>query len=121
MCPANSLFVFPYDDKMEKRAFQWANTFASAPGSYCIVNLLVLEVDNVEWHDSRNYEDLCFLLGNCKVGMRDKNVNKDDLCNRYWLEKCNMEELFIEGLVNKARVISIEPYIVTHNGIRKLE
>lgn len=53
--------------------------------------------------------------------MRDKNVNEDDLCNRYWLEKCNMEELFIEGLVNKAKVISIEPYIVTHNGIRKLE
>ena len=56
----NSLFVFPYDDKMEERAFQWANTFASTPVSYCIVNLLVLEVDNVEWHDSRNYEDLCF-------------------------------------------------------------
>ena len=117
----NSLFVFPYDDKKEERAFQWANTFASTPVSYCIVNLLVLEVDNVEWHDSRNYEDLCFLLGNYKVGMRDKKVNKDDLCNRYWLEKCNMEELSIEGLVNKARVISIEPYIVTHNGIRKLE
>ena len=117
----DSLFVFPYDDKKEERAFQWANTFASTPVSYCIVNLLVLEVDNVEWHDSRNYEDLCFLLGNCKVGMRDKNVNKDDLCNRYWLEKCNMEELSIEGLVKKARVISIAPYIVTRNGIRKLE
>ena len=38
----NSLFVFPYDDKKEERAFQWANTFASAPGSYCIVNLLAI-------------------------------------------------------------------------------
>lgn len=43
----NSLFVFPYDDKKEERAFQWANTFASTPVSYCIVNLLILEVDNV--------------------------------------------------------------------------
>lgn len=117
----DSLFVFPYDDKMEKRAFQWANTYAQTPDSSCIVNLLVLEVDNVEWHESRNYEDLCFLLGNYKVGMRDKKVNEDDLCNRYWLEKCNMEELSIEGLVKKARVISIVPYIVTRNVIRKLE
>ena len=117
----NSLFVFPYDDKKEERAFKWASTYAPIPGSSYIVNLLVLEVDNVEWHDSRNYEDLCFLLGNYKVGMRDKKVNKDDLCNRYWLEKCNMEELSIEGLVKKARVISIVPYIVTRNVIRKLE
>lgn len=32
----------------------------------------------------------------------------------------NMEELSIEGLVNKARVIGIVPYIVTHNKISKL-
>lgn len=116
----NSLFVFPADDKLDERAFHWASTYAPLPDSSCVVSLLELEVDNVEWHDSRNYEDLCFLLSGFKCGMRDITANEDDLCKKYWVGKCNMEELSIEGLVNKARVIGIVPYIVTHNKISKL-
>lgn len=94
--------------------------YAPLPDSSCVVSLLELEVYNVEWHDSRNYEDLYFLLSDFKYGMRDMKVNEDDLCKKYWVGKCNMEELSIEGLVNKARVIGIVPYIVTHNKIGKL-
>ena len=116
----NSLFIFPADDKLEERAFHWASTYAPLPDSSCVVSLLELEVYNVEWHDSQNYEDLYFLLSDFKYGMRNMKVNEDDLCKKYWVGKCNMEELSIEGLVNKARVIGIVPYIVTHNKIGKL-
>ena len=58
----NSLFVFPYDDKKEERAFQWASTYAPTPGSSSQVYLLELDVDKVEWHDSRCYENLYFLI-----------------------------------------------------------
>lgn len=36
------------------------------------------------------------------------------------LENAIWKSFFIEGLVNKARVIGIVPYIVTHNKISKL-
>ena len=58
----NSLFVFTADDKLEQRAYHWASTYAPLPNSSCVVSLLELEVDNIEWHDSRNYEDLCFSI-----------------------------------------------------------
>lgn len=117
----NSLFVFPNDDKMEERVFQWASTYAPNPGSSCQVYLLELDVDKVEWHDSRYYEDLYFLLNGMKCCMQNKTAIKEELCKEYWIGKCDMEELSIEGLVNSAKVLSVTLYTVTHNNIRKLE
>ena len=117
----DSIFVFPYDNQVEERAFQWASTYVPEPGSLCTVNLLELEVDNVEWHDSRDYEDLYYLLNNFRKGMRDQAASKEKLYTNYWCGKCNMKELSIEGLVNSAKVISKTPYMVTHNKIMKIE
>lgn len=113
----NSLFVFPYDDKLEERAFQWARTYAPNPDSSCPIYLLELDVDKVEWHDVVYYEDLCFLLNDEKRGMSDITANKDELCKKYWQGICGMNEVSIEGLVNSAKVVSVTPCKVTHNKI----
>lgn len=115
-----SLFVFPNDDKLEERAFQWANTYVPNPGSSCQVYLLELEVDKVEWHDSSFYEDLFFLLNGRKYGMRDRTSTADSLCSKYWSELSDISEITTEGLIEKGIISKITPYVVTHNKIEKI-
>lgn len=117
----NSLFVFPKDEKLQERAFQWARTFAPTPSSSCVVNLLELEVDNVEWHDVRFYEDLCFLLDDKKYEMRNSVSTKESLSEEYWQGNCDMGVIDVEGLVEKGKVVAITSYLVTHNNIKELE
>ena len=116
----NSLFVFPNDDKLEERIFHWASTYAPNPTSSCQVYLLDLEVDKVEWHDSRYYEDLYFLLNGMKYGMRDITLTKEILGFYYWNGKCDVSDITTEGLVEKGIVSKITPYVVTHTKIDKL-
>ena len=99
----NSLFVFPYDDKKEERAFQWASTYAPTPGSSCQVYLLVLDVDKVEWHDSRCYENLYFLLNGKKYGMSDRTSADELLCSNYWRGMSDISEIATEGLIEGAK------------------
>lgn len=95
----NSLFVFPYDDKKEERAFQWASTYAPTPGSSCQVYLLELDVDKVERHDSRCYENLYFLLNGKKYGMSDRTSADELLCSNYWRGMSDISEIATEGLI----------------------
>jgi len=116
----NSLFVFPNDDKLEERIFHWASTYAHNPTSSCQVYLLDLEVDKVEWHDSRYYEDLYFLLNGMKYGMRDRTSAAELLCSDYWRGMSDISEIATEGLIEKGVVSKITSYIVTHNKIEKI-
>ena len=95
----NSLFVFPNDDKMEERAFQLASTYAPTPSSSCQVYLLELDVDKVEWHDSRCYENLYFLLNGKKYGMSDRTSAAELLCSNYWCGMSDISDIATEGLI----------------------
>ena len=99
----NSLFVFPNDDKLEERIFHWASTYAPNPTSSCQVYLLDLEVDKVEWHDSRYFENLYFLLNGKKYGMSDRTSAAELLCSDYWRGMSDISEIATEGLIEGAK------------------
>ena len=95
----NSLFVFPNDDKLEERIFHWARTYAHNPTSSCQVYLLDLEVDKVEWHDSRYFEKVAlswFDAGARSIYTIDKIDTLSDLEGKVirTQENDKMEEIF---------------------------
>lgn len=113
----DSLFVFPKDGSLDERAFQWAQTFAAIPGDSCEAYLLELEVNDVEWHDSRYYEDLCFLLGGRRYGMSNINATKESLAEAYWTKNCDMKVIEVEGLIDKGNVVDMIPCLILHNSV----
>lgn len=115
----NSLF-FPNDDKLEERIFHWASTYAPNPTSSCQVYLLDLEVDKVEWHDYRYFENFYFLLNGKKYGMSGRTSAAELLCSDYWRGMSDISEIATEGLIEKGGVSKITSYIVTHNKIEKI-
>lgn len=75
----NSIFVFNGYSIVEQ-SVHWMSIKTSCQSTVCQCYLLELEVsdNDVEWHDSKYYEDLCFLIKkNCSCSVSNLGTKKE--------------------------------------------
>ena len=116
----DSIFVFP-NDNIEERAFHWAFKFASRPGDFCQCYLLEMEVDEpVTWHDATFFEDLCHLYKGNKIFMTNR-MSDLDLTENYWLSQEKLDNLSLEGMVKRGKIVSVSSCEVSRTSFKILE
>lgn len=116
----DSIFVFP-NDNIEERAFHWAFKFASRPGDFCQCYLLEMEVDEpVTWHDATFFEDLCHLYKGNKIFMTNR-MSDLDLIENYWLSQEKLDNLSLEGMVKRGKIVSVSSCEVSRTSFKILE
>ncbi len=115
----DSIFVFPAD-KIEERAFHWAQKFVGSPIETYQIYLLELECDEPQWHNAVYYEDLCYLYSKKEKLMHTK-YPVDVLMGNYWSIPEKLNTIEIEGLIRMAIIKSVSSCFVTHRSLKILE